>query len=997
MPEEQETERIGPPEVTKRITDTLWEIPQSYKQGMRVPARIVASKKILDEMDMQVYEQASNVAMLPGIQKAAFVMPDGHYGYGFPIGGVAAFDVNDGGVISPGGIGFDINCLARNSKILTEYGYTRYIQDFEVDFSGVDVPYGSYLIKSQKCLTSVVSFDMDHNLFSSKNIIYFMKKKHQGSIFQIKTRLGYAVEVTDDHPILTERGMVKAGNLSKEGKMAVCPFEGVSYEEPKDFFIVSDEDLFSKQEREELIKRSLFPLNIRNPKVPIITKLFGYLLGDGQIYISGKKGFVCAYGQEEDLKMMQNDFEKLGFSAKIYSRERDHSIPTKYGKVEFRSTNFELHVSSKSLAQLFYVLGYPRGIKTSVQFFVPDWVMSGPLWIKRLFLSGLFGAELSKPKTYTKTGFYCPTFQMNKNSFLLENARHFFIQIMSLLHNFGVKTHKLVDFEDFKNKQGKTHTIRLLISAEENNLLQLFTRIGFSYNKKRDILSNIGVLYIKEKKFLARIRNETVLKIKDLRKQGLKLKEVQNLLESSFVNKRFIQRHYYEDASQRITLKFPSFDYFVDLKKKELETYGCFFDVIESVTKKDYNDDVYDFNIPETHTFIANNIIVSNCGMRLILTNLTIDQVKPHMKTLVDKLFQQIPAGVGGTGFVKLTKDQFKQVLAEGAHWAVPQGYGWDEDLERTELNGRADWAEVTKVSQKAIDRGYNQIGTLGSGNHYLEIQHVKKENIHDAKLAKKWGIFPGQVVVMFHTGSRGEGHQIATDYLRVFLDVMEKKYTIKIMDRELACAPFNSPEGQEYYKAMACAVNFSFANRQTILQRLRDVFSDVFKQDAESLGMKQVFDIAHNRATLEKHEVDGEMKELLVHRKGATASYYPGRKEIPKLYREDGSPVIIGGSMETGSYLLVGAEGAKETFCSTAHGSGRTMSRNQAKRTWRGDELQKDMEKRGIYVRTTSFSGLAEEAGAAYKDVHSVVEACEKAGISKRVTALVPLGNVKG
>lgn len=386
-----------------------------------------------------------------------------------------------------------------------------------------------------------------------------------------------------------------------------------------------------------------------------------------------------------------------------------------------------------------------------------------------------------------------------------------------------------------------------------------------------------------------------------------------------------------------------------------------------------------------------------NCGMRLVLTNLTYDDVKPHTKTIVDMLFERIPAGVGGKGFVKLTKDKFRKVLAEGGRWAVDSGYGWKEDLERTELNGVAEWADVTKVSSKAIERGYNQIGTLGSGNHYCEIQWVKPENIFDERLAKKWGIFPNQVVIMFHTGSRGEGHQIATDYLNIFLNVMERKYGIKILDRELACAPFNSPEGQDYYKAMGCAVNFGFANRQTILHRIREVFGKVFKQDAENLGMHQLFDIAHNRATLEKHKVNGEVKELLVHRKGATASYYPGREEVPKTFREDGSPVIIGGSMETGSYLLVGSEGAKETFCSTAHGSGRTMSRTRAKQLFRGQQLQQDMLKRGIYVRSVGWAGLAEEAGAAYKSIDEVIEATHLAGISKKVAKLLPLGNLKG
>jgi tRNA-splicing ligase RtcB len=387
-----------------------------------------------------------------------------------------------------------------------------------------------------------------------------------------------------------------------------------------------------------------------------------------------------------------------------------------------------------------------------------------------------------------------------------------------------------------------------------------------------------------------------------------------------------------------------------------------------------------------------------NCGMRLVLTDLTREEVMPHLKTLVEKLFRRVPAGVGSRGFVDMSKEEFRNhVAVEGSEWAVRKGYGWKEDLERTELHGRAAWADKSTISQRAVERGFNQIGTLGSGNHYLEIQWVKPENIVNAPLAAKWGLFPDQIVIMFHCGSRGFGHQIASDYLELFLSVMERKYGIKILDRELACAPFFSPEGQDYYKAMGCAVNMSFANRQVILHRIREVFSEVFNRSPEDLGMRMVFDIAHNRGTLEKHKVDGKIKELIVHRKGATGSYYPGREEIPELYRPDGSPVIIGGSMETGSYLLVGGPRAGETFCSTAHGSGRTMSRTKAKHMVNGRELVRKMEERGIYVKSVSYPGVAEEAGFAYKDIDAVVEATKLAGISMPVVKLVPLGNVKG
>ncbi len=384
--------------------------------------------------------------------------------------------------------------------------------------------------------------------------------------------------------------------------------------------------------------------------------------------------------------------------------------------------------------------------------------------------------------------------------------------------------------------------------------------------------------------------------------------------------------------------------------------------------------------------------------MRLVTTNLTYKDVSPQLRKLVDRLFERVPAGVGSSGFVKLTPQKFKEAIELGGKWAIEQGYGWEEDLERTEESGCMKEADNSKVSDKAISRGLNQIGTLGSGNHYLEIQRVLPEHIHDEKIAKAWGIFPDQIVLMFHCGSRGFGHQVATDHLTKFLSVMESKYKIKILDRELACAPFHSNEGQDYFKAMQCGINMSFANRQVILHRIREVFSEIFKKPAEDLGLHQVYDVAHNTAKVEEYVVDGKRKKLIVHRKGATRSFGPDRKEVPAVYRKYGQPVIIGGSMETGSYLLAGTTKAEEiTFGSTAHGSGRTMSRNEAKRKWRGETLQKDMEKRGIYVRTTTFSGLAEEAGGAYKDVDEVIAACHEAGISKRVVRFVPIGNVKG
>lgn len=386
-----------------------------------------------------------------------------------------------------------------------------------------------------------------------------------------------------------------------------------------------------------------------------------------------------------------------------------------------------------------------------------------------------------------------------------------------------------------------------------------------------------------------------------------------------------------------------------------------------------------------------------NCGMRLVKTRLLWDEVKPRLRALVDDLFKRVPAGVGSSGFVNLTQDEFREVAAHGSRWCLKNGFGWKEDLDLTEDQGCTPGANPDAVSETAWKRGMHHLGTLGSGNHYLEIQVVKPEHIYNHELAEAFGLFPGQVVVMFHCGSRGFGHQIASDYLKIFLEVMEKKYDIRVRDKELAAAPFQSPEGQAYFSAMKCAINMSFANRQVILHRIREVFSDHFGKDPADLGLQMIYDVAHNTARLEEHEVDGNTRKLLVHRKGATRAFAPGASDIPAAHRKLGQAAIIGGSMETGSYLLAGVASGSKTFFSTAHGSGRTMSRHQAKKMFPGRELARKMEKNGIYVRSTSYAALSEEAGDAYKDIDEVVDAARKAGISEPVCRFVPVGNVKG
>ena len=383
-----------------------------------------------------------------------------------------------------------------------------------------------------------------------------------------------------------------------------------------------------------------------------------------------------------------------------------------------------------------------------------------------------------------------------------------------------------------------------------------------------------------------------------------------------------------------------------------------------------------------------------NCGMRLIRTDLLLSDVKPRLDQLMTELFRKVPAGVGSKGSVRLNRHDFDDVMRTGAKWCVERGYGWTEDLERIEERGCIGGADPTKVSDRAVERGHSQLGTLGAGNHYLEVQVVSNDRIFDLETAAAFGITGHeQIVVMVHCGSRGFGHQIASDYLKSFEKAM-RRYGMTVKDPQLACAPFRSPEGQNYFSAMNCAANSAFANRQVITHHIREAFATVFGSSAEELGMQVIYDVAHNIAKVERYAgVD-----LVVHRKGSTRAFGPGQPELPALYRQTGQPVICGGSMETGSYLLVGTQQAmQETFGSTMHGSGRTMSRGQAKKIASGEQVRKQMAQRGIIVKAVSVSGLAEEAGLAYKNISDVVQTVDLAGITKKVAQLRPIGNIKG
>ena len=385
-----------------------------------------------------------------------------------------------------------------------------------------------------------------------------------------------------------------------------------------------------------------------------------------------------------------------------------------------------------------------------------------------------------------------------------------------------------------------------------------------------------------------------------------------------------------------------------------------------------------------------------NCGVRLLRTELDLKDVQPRVRELIDSVFVNVPSGVGSKGKVRLTLRELEDVLALGAKWGVSKGYGWSEDLEHLEESGCLKTAAPESVSHKAKERGAPQLGSLGAGNHFLEIQKV--DEIFEPETAKVYGITRvGQIMVMIHTGSRGCGHQIASDYLGEMASAT-RKYNISLPDRQLACAPIRSREGEDYMKAMACAANYAWANRQMIAHWVRESFEQVMKRSAKDMGMDVVYDVAHNIAKVEEHEHEGKRTKVYVHRKGATRAFAKGRSEVPQRYRDTGQPVLIPGDMGTESYVLVGTDAAmRETWGSTCHGAGRLLSRSAAIRRFTPSQVKDELTRKGIYIRAATAEGLTEEAPEAYKNVGDVVRVCQGAGIARIVARMKPLGVMKG
>ncbi|WP_048202175.1 RtcB family protein [Methanocaldococcus bathoardescens] len=972
-------------DILKRVSDVVWELPKDYKECMRVPGRIYLSEVLLDELEPEVLEQIANVACLPGIYKYSIAMPDVHYGYGF--------------------------CLHPDAKVLTEHGFYYRIKNYES-------------LKDER----VNVFNTEDKKIEASDVKKFFKLKPYCKIYKIKTKLGYETIATEDHPFYTPYGMVELKNLKVGDRLAIYPFEGVEYEEPSNEIIIDENDVIkcmeklnlSKNSKEIILRklkeRDLIPLTYNHKKLPYLLKIMGFVFGDGSMNFIGKRGDGIIHfssKHSEDLERIREDIKKIGYTpSRVYKRENDC---------------YFFYVNASSLVVLLYALGVPIGNKTLNKYSFPEWIFNCKLWQKRLFLASFFGAELRKPypRKDRKALFTFPTLEMAKNIKIKEDALKFLENIVKLLNEFGVEA-TITKRNSIHKRNDGIETVRyvLTIIGTSKNLINLWAKIGYEYNRERQELGCYAVAFLKYREREINRRKALAEKVKELFNEGKKPSEIIRLLNVSKEDKRFVKdiwsklKNGKEIKEIRVPLNFPSYEEFI---KERKVGDGLIWDEIESIEEVDDVDEVYDFTINhKDHNFIADSFLVSNCiggvaafdqkegvispggvgfdincGVRLIRTNLTKDEVEPKIKELVKTLFKNVPSGLGSKGILKFSKSVMDDVLEEGVRWAVKEGYGWKEDLEFIEEHGCLKDADASYVSDKAKERGKVQLGSLGSGNHFLEVQYVEK--VFDEEAAEIYGIEENQVVVMVHTGSRGLGHQICTDYLRT-MEKAAKNYGIKLPDRQLACAPFESEEGQSYFKAMCCGANYAWANRQMITHWVRESFEEVFKIHAEDLEMSIVYDVAHNIAKKEEHIIDGRKVKVVVHRKGATRAFPPKHEQIPKEYRDVGQPVIIPGDMGTASYLMRGTEIAmKETFGSTAHGAGRKLSRAKALKLWKGKEIQRKLAEMGIVALSDSKAVMAEEAPEAYKNIDLVADTCHKAGISLKVARMRPLGVIKG
>jgi tRNA-splicing ligase RtcB len=945
----------------ERVREHVWEMP---RQGdMRVPAHVLASEALLEEIgEDRTLQQLRNATHLPGITEHAICMPDGHQGYGFPVGGVGATDVETG-CISPGSVGYDINCLSGDTRVRLAFGRHRPIRDLRRDFEEQEaiVPTGDRPDPSG---------------------IRLFTEEADRTVYEVETVTGDTIEATSDHPFSTPEGMRAVGAISPGDELYVDPFEGLPDEEPPEFVVLDEDDFEDEnpQLRAVLRERDLLPLRSTDDAFHRLLKLVGFHTGDGS-FSGGQTWF---YGDPEDLERIREDITAVGFKpSRVCERDRSHEID---GQSSER-TEYSVKSGSNSLKQLLIRLGAPEGRKIDSSFTVPDYLDRLADWQVALYLSAFFGAELSAPKMVSATNFQAPAVSHNR---LVDHAaagERFVSDLMRHLDDLGIETNALEEVERTETTSGETIRFRFGVSTGGQNLLRFLTRVGYRYNESKRRQAALAAQYLKRKERVISERARVAAEARALADGGAAISEIKD---------RFVERSVYEQRAgrPRPPADFPSFEEFCEATdvRDDLTIPTEVTGVRELGTKT-----VYDIGVEhDAHTFVADGFAVSNCGVRMVRTNLTYDDVAGKEEELVDELFDAIPSGLGGGGVVETDVDTVEQVLARGVDWAHEQGYAVADDLAHCEDEGHRPEADPDAISQKAKDRGRSQLGSLGSGNHFLEVQRVT--DVYRDDVAREFGLREEQVVVLIHCGSRGLGHQTCNDYLRR-IESEHADLLAELPDRELAAAPAGSQLADDYYRAMCAAINFAWVNRQLITYGVRQVFERVFDADWESLGMELLYDVAHNIAKKEVHEVDGDERELYVHRKGATRAFPAGRPELPAAYRDVGQPVIIPGSMGAGSYVLRGGEASLDlTFGSTAHGAGRLMSRTRAKKEFWGETVQDELrDRQHVYVKAQSGATVAEEAPGVYKDVDEVVRVSDELGIGDKVARTFPVCNIKG
>ncbi|PIU21988.1 MAG: hypothetical protein COT14_03240 [Candidatus Diapherotrites archaeon CG08_land_8_20_14_0_20_30_16] len=941
--------------------------------NMNTDCTLYLNEKLLNQVEQEAINQIKNASTLPGIVGNAYAMPDMHSGYGAPIGCVVAFDFENG-IISPGVTGFDINCLTGDSKILSDLGYY-------------------YKIK-EGIKQNLIAFE-NKKLYS--NVPKLFLSKQVNKIVKINTKLGYEIICSEDHPIFTNKGKIFANKLKVDDNVMIYPFEGVKYEKPKHELLLDKNKLsrfnlpFNKETIiKELESRNLWPLYLDSDKVPYLLKIIGFVTGDGTININNK-ATVSFYGLSEDLNLIRQDALKLGYiPTKVYSRKRAHTINTRYSEVKFENIEQSFNINSQSFASLLIVLGVLAGDKTKQDIVVPNWIKTSPLWYKRLYLASFFGAYMSTTSTLNKYNFYVPTLGQDKEKSKIQNLVEFLTDIKLILKEFNIDSNLLEPTYEYSGKKGDKYRVRLCIDSNSQNLINLFSKIGYEYNIKKLHLSGLAAAYLKQKLLIVNKREIIAKQAKQMHTNDSSKNEICKVLVDFDINERFIERSIWggRKTSSRIAFNFESFDNFVKKNEKLFGKTGFCLDLIKSIKIKNKLETVYDFTMShKSHNFVANNILVSNCGVRLLTSNTNIGLIEKNKKQILDDLFKNIPSGVGSETKEKLTKQELFELTSKGIDYAIANGIANKNDKESTEDYGCLKGSNEF-LSQRAISRALAQIGTLGSGNHFLEVQIV--DEIFDEKLANKWNLHKNDLTVMIHSGSRGFGHQIATDLIKLCLD-SQTKYKFNLPDSQLACVPIQSLEGEKCLQSMNAAANFAYVNRQMMTFKTREVFEKYgFKLDL-------LYDVAHNIAKKEQYKIDGKLQDVLVHRKGATRAFAKGNKLLPDKYLETGQPVIVPGSMGTCSYVLVGDKAEEKSFGSVAHGAGRIMSRSSALRNLTYENVMKELSQKNIEIKTMTRKGILEEAPESYKDVSEVINVLKENKLAKPVVKLKPVLVMKG